>query len=107
MPDSCTLPKPLKAVSVVETYSSAQFFNWGMILPGVEISLQWDLMSTEKFNFLDQIFAQNGTVIWQSEIQNKDYEVLLSDFTGVLINGADGEFRQDVTMNMYIISEVN
>lgn len=105
-PDVCSLPKPQKSVSLVETYSSVQFFNWGMVLPGVQISLQWDLMSTEEFLALDKIYAQNGAVVWESGIQDKSYEVLIANFSGALINGSDGVFRQDITMDLYVVSEV-
>lgn len=106
-PDECTEPRPAKSVSVVETYSSVQFFNWGMILPGVKISIAWDVMSAAEFAALDAIYAQNGAVLWDSGIGGKQYNALMSALDGTLINGSDvSPYREKVSMTLYIVSEV-
>lgn len=106
-PDDCTEPRPQKSVSIIETYSSVQFFDWGMILPGVKISIAWDAMSAEEFYALDAIYAQNGAVTWESGIQGKTYSVIIAAFDGVLINGSDASpNREKVQMILYILNEV-
>lgn len=105
-PDECTEPRAQKSASTVETYTSMQFFNWGMILPGVKISLSWDVMSVDEFYVLDAIYAQNGTILWDSGIRGKCYGVFIASLDSVFINGTDGEYREKVTMTLYIVSEV-
>ena len=106
LPDDCALPRAQKTISAVQTYGGVQVFNWGMMLPGVHVPLSWDLMSTTEFNLLDGLYVQDGTVVWDSGIQGKKYNVSILKFDGKLINGADGEYRQNVEMELVIISEV-
>lgn len=104
--DDCTLPRPQKSISAIQTYGGVQVFSWGMLLPGVRVTLNWDLMSTAEFNALDALYAQEGTVLWDSGIQSKKYNVNILNFDGKLIDGGDCEYRKNVEMEVVIISEV-
>lgn len=106
-PDECTEPRPVKSVGVVETYRSVQFFDWGTTLPGAQVSLSWDFMSAAEFYALDAIYAQAGAVLWESGMNGKQYNVIITEFSGALINASDMlPYREKVSMELRIIEEV-
>lgn len=103
-PDSCTLPRGQKSVSVVETYGGAAVFSWGVILPGTKISMSWDMMSKSLFEQLDALYVADNVVQWVTGIDGKTYNVEITKLDGAYMGGLD--YRGDVSMELIIMSEV-
>lgn len=59
------IPQAEKSAAVVQTYSSASFFSWGMFLVGKGIQLSWELMTQAQFEELNAIYQLNTSETWE------------------------------------------
>lgn len=86
-PDKWTIPRPQKFAATVKTYSGLAFFSWGLSIIGLELLLEWELLSQLQFTKLDEIFAADETVLFEP-------------CAGRLIHGAvtNGPFLEDKTV---------
>lgn len=107
VPDSFDLPRPVKCISVVPTYGGVALFNWGNFIVGNRITLSWDMMDLDLFNTLDAMYLQSDNVAWDPEVETgTTYMVQITKFDGKLITVPSLEFREAVTMELVIMSEV-
>jgi hypothetical protein len=79
-PDQFTLPRPEKFSSEMMTYSSVDYFSWGLSIIGKNILVESEKMTLDQFNRLDILFQADASVVWDPEITKKI-------FHGAVVNG--------------------
>lgn len=101
-----TKPRPELSTAVINTYGGVAIFDWGSILPGKKITLEWRSMTVELFDVLDLVYQAGDVVVWDSGITGQAYNVKITSFDGSLLLDPDNAYMLDITMTMHIISEV-
>lgn len=104
-PDRWTIPKEEKFYGKVLTYSSVGYFSFGLSIIGKEILLEWDWMSVDQFNELNQLYISDIGYIWGP----KDgflYNVEILSFDGAYFEttALDAPWRRNVKMVLMILS---
>ena len=79
-PDQFDIPRAQKYSSLVKTYSSVAYFSWGLSIIGLEVLLEWELMTCDQFNRLDTLFQADAQVEW-------DPQIIAKIFHGAVTNG--------------------
>lgn len=105
-PLKCTKPRPELSTAVVSTYGGVAVFDWGSLLPGKKITMEWKSMTVALFESLDTVFQAGEVIVWDSGINSKSYNVKLTAFDGSLLWGTGADYMMDVTLTMFILSEV-
>lgn len=70
-PDQYTIPKQDKYSSYVLTYSSVDFFSWGLDIVGKIIELDWESLSTDQFNRIQVLLEDDETKTWDIESEDR------------------------------------
>ena len=64
-PDKWTIPRPQKFAATVKTYSGFGFFSWGLSIVGMELLLEWELLSQLQFTKLDEKLVLDTTLLFE------------------------------------------
>ena len=106
-PDRMTVIKSKKYASVVQTYSSAVFFSWGMKLVGLIALLEWTIMPEADWDSLVTMEAAEQAVVLDPKT-GKTYNVEIVSLNGKYIEKslAEAPYRADVKLELMIKSEV-
>lgn len=92
-PDQFTDPKPDKFSSDVLTYSSGEFFSWGLSVIGKKILIEFETMTCDMYNRLKTLEQADAEVEWDPQITNKVFHGLVTNgpfVAGKTITGTGG-----------------
>lgn len=105
-PNSMDMPRPEKFSSSVMTFDSVVFYNWGVSIVGVQITLKWTYMLAGEYDALDAIYQAPGPLLFDPTLDTgKTYNVQMTSFTGMMTNTIQGGYRTDVQMVLLIVGE--
>jgi hypothetical protein len=100
--------KSSREISAVKTFSSVEVFSWGLMLPGTECILEWELMTKTMWNNLVTLEALDAVQVFNPQ-NGHTYNVQIMSLTGMESNkhsGSDG-FIENVVMHIVIESEAS
>jgi hypothetical protein len=107
-PDKFTIPKSSKVFATVPTFTDEAYFSWGMFLVGQRIVLEWDWMTSDMFDELQDILETDAAVVWDPQTDvTYDVQVLELDGTYVEKSLLDADWRRAVRLSLMIVGEVS
>jgi hypothetical protein len=104
--------KPMKKSAIKYTYDNVAFFSWAASIKGVVIVLEWELMSTDQFTEIDDLYQVGDTVVFNPQDgTGKTYNVEIVNFDGnyfvyLGLEDEEGNYRENVKLELLIMSEV-
>ncbi len=109
-PSDVTLIRPEKTFDFKKTYTDVAYFSWGPSIIGKEIEFSWDIMPSQQFDDLDDLYQADLPVVFDPQDgSSKTYNVEITRLDGKYFIGlavsADNP-RKDVKMTLLILSEV-
>jgi hypothetical protein len=109
-PDLWTIPDAKQVVMEQETYTSHFMFLFGAKIIGKKIVLEWEWMSQEQFDAMDDLFQADVPLLWNPE-EVSDPRTFMVEFAGLdgsLFDVAlwDQSNRKDVKATL-IVLEMN
>ncbi len=108
-PKRYTIPKKQRYYSVVDTYSDVAFFDWGSLIDGQQIMLEWDFMMQAQFNQFQDLMVSGEQLVWAPiSGESPTYNVEVCALDGKYFEGSihDAPYRLDVRLLLMIDSEV-
>ncbi|MDH4319955.1 MAG: hypothetical protein OEV73_00500 [Desulfobulbaceae bacterium] len=96
-----------KAAAVVQTYSSADVFEWPATIVGKTVTLSWPFIPAGQHTTLAGKFEAPGSKVWNPQDgTGKSYNVAIIDYPGTSCKQYNAEFMKDVTLTLFILSQV-
>ncbi len=92
------------------TYAGVATFSWDATYAGVELTLEWEFMTTGQYDSLLTIYAAGASVVWDPQDgEGKTFNVMVLALTGeyhLYLEDATGNYRKNVKLKLLILSEV-
>jgi hypothetical protein len=106
-PDVMSIPEKQKTVAVAATYGGSALFEWGAILQGTKVTLEWDFMPKGMYKKLREQYLREGTTyVWNPQTGGNTYNVRLvkleGDYFGTVHH--EGPYRRNVKLTMDVRS---
>jgi hypothetical protein len=108
-PTQFTVPKKDKRYSIVQTYSSAVFFSWGLSSIGKEIMVEWEMMKEQDFDNLQELLEDDQAYLWtpvSGEAAAYNVEMCQLDGSYIDKSTALAPYRTNVKLVMMLLDEV-
>lgn len=108
-PDKFTLPQVKKYDALVLTYSSAEYFSWGLSIIGKEIVLEWGWMLNAQYQTIYALWALDADQSWEPgngttyTVAIRSLDSTLSEVTGY---EAIPSRRENVKLTLAILAIV-
>lgn len=101
------LNTPERKTAFVETYSAGAFFSWGATIVGKELELSWTQTSTAQYAAMQALYVADAAVVWNPQDgSGTTYNVEITGLHGEYWLFLDGNYRQNVTLSLLVLSEV-
>lgn len=101
-----TLMTEERITAAVKTYGGVAFFSWGSTMIGKTISLHWGYMTMTQYAALRTLLLADASVLFTPQDgSGKGYQVEIIGLTGTYFLKLDQEFRQQVVLDLLILSE--
>jgi hypothetical protein len=105
-PNTMDMVRPQKYSSSALTFDSVVFYNWGVSIIGVQITLTWTYMLASEFDTLDAIYQEPGPLVFDPTLDSgKTYDVQMISLTGTMSHTIQGGYRSNVQMVLLIVGE--
>jgi hypothetical protein len=102
------LMTPERKSAAVETYSSLAFFSWGASIVGKELELRWTQTSTAQYESMQALLEADAAVVLNPQDgEGKTYNVEVTALHGEYWLYLSGDYRQNVTLSLLVLSEVS
>jgi len=108
-PTQFTVPKKDKRFSIVQTYTTAAYFSWGVSSVGKEIMVEWEMMKEQDFDNLQELLENDQAYLWtpvSGEGTAYDVEVCQLDGSYIDKSTAYAPYRTNVKLMLMLTEEV-
>lgn len=101
------LMTPERKSAFVETYSAGAFFSWGSSIGGKPVELTWTQTSVDQYGELQTLLVADAAVVFNPQDgEGKTYNVEVTALHGEYWLYLSGDYRQNVTLSLLVLSEV-